>query len=199
MRKMSIAIVLMMLLLCCVGVAIVLYNFGFWSFPLPERSFAARDLLLGAEGLGDGWSLIEDHGATGDLKYNIVIEKWHREFVHSTEGQVTLRIEHFVYRCDNKAHARSYVSEYRRYLGEHAPPQELVMLFQPHYADEWLLFGEGGYAARYDEYFVFFAPRDSSISVSSALEEGIISYKQIAAWLRLLDEHTGRLLGKTSR
>lgn len=199
--KMSVVILLVMLLLCCIFGAITLYSLGLWSFPLPERDFVARDLLLGTDELGERWVLLEESGSTGDPKRNIIIESWGREFVYRTDSEnlENLQVGQFVYRCDNKVHARSYLREDRLYFSNNPPPDDIVALFQPRYADKWSLYELGGfvrYSAVYDEYFISFGV--GPVSAIKSIGESTISYEQIAEWLRVLDERAGQLLGKAS-
>lgn len=196
MRKMGILIVLVVLVLCCIAGAIVLYNLGLWSFPLPKRDFATPDLLLTIQDLGEGWSLEQDEG--WPMYNSTIVEQWNRQFVYSIGGQEILRIGHFVYRCDNKQHARSYLRESRLYFGKYTAPPELSALFQPRYTDEWMLFEQGGYAAVYDEFYIFFrlhSHREHG-GLQDDIRDGILSYEQIAHWLYVLDERAGRLLGQ---
>jgi hypothetical protein len=198
MKTMGGLISLVLLLLCCIGAAVLLYNLGFWSFPLPERPFTAGALLLSAEDLGDGWILSESEDMSNDKKSGaIIIEKASRSFVYRTKEGDLMHIEELVYRCDNKIHARSYLREDRLYFGDDPLPDALANLFQPHYADDSLLFVIATfwhYSAVYDEYYVHFGI--GPISVISNSEEGTLIYERLGQWLHTLDERAGQLLGK---
>ncbi|MFO3797075.1 MAG: hypothetical protein ACK8QZ_07290 [Anaerolineales bacterium] len=202
MKKMGTIIILVVFLLCCVEATIVLYNLGFWSFPLPKRNFAPRDLLLTVEDLGEGWSVLYDHGYPMG-NYSTILEQWNRHFVYKLDSQDRLKLENFVYRCDNKQHAKAHFREEKLYSGKYPAPEELQALFQPQYADEWLLFGDAGYAAVYDEYFILFNLRSVLYYLQEGLggdiRDGVISYEQIANWLKLLDERAGQLIGKAGK
>ena len=189
---------LVLLLLCCVGAAALLYNLGLWSFRLPDRPFTADALLLSTEDLGSGWVLsAEEHNPNGYPDKNIIVEIASRNFVYRTKEGDLIEVGGFVYRCDNKIHARSYLREDRLYFGDNLPPDNLVDLFQPHYADDRLLYMLGDflhYSAVYDEYYVNFGI--GPISAINGSEESTVIYGRLGQGLYTLDERIGRLLGK---
>jgi hypothetical protein len=206
MKTMGALISLVLFLLCCIGAAVLLYNLGFWSFPLPERPFTAGALLLSTEDLGNGWILSESEDKSNDKKSGaIIIEEASRSFIYRTKEGDLINIVERVDRCDNKIHARSYLREDRLYFGDDPLPDALANLFQPHYADDWLLFVTRTlwhdststfwrYSAVYDEYYVHFGI--GPISVISNSEEGTLIYERLGQWLHTLDERAGQLLGK---
>lgn len=198
-------LVMLVLVLCCLPVLIFSFWSGALSFPLPKRNFTPRDMMLTAEELGEGWQMRREYeGMAPHWEGSLVTEAWNRDFVYKLNGEEIMKISHFVHRFDNRPHARNtFRNEHRSYLHFCAVSPELNALFQPQYAEEWMLCcWKGGpsdefyiciYQGVYEEFLVSFEIGESVQGVFFPYT----SYFRIASWLRILDERAGKLLGKT--
>ncbi len=199
MRKMILSV--LFILLCCVlAVVVGSYLLLLWELPLPKRDFAPYDLLLTEQDLGEGWIMVEDNGFLIDRRQGIRLENWNRVFHYEVDGETVLSIGNVVYRIDGKRRARAYLnSEFRIYLGKDAPSEELASRFQPLYAEDWFLAETPNfvdYYGTYEEYVVSFIVSQPSGKPMPIMETGLVTYDQIAAWFRMLDEKVGKMLGK---
>ncbi len=195
MRKMILS-VLFILLCCFLAVVVGSYLLLLWELPLPKRDFAPYDLLLMEQDLGEGWTLVEDSPMA---HRQIILEKWGRVFHYKIDGETVLSILNVAYRTDGKRRARAYLnSQFRLDLGgKDAPSEDLASRFQSLYANDWFLSelpASIRYFGAYEEYVVTFTV--ACPSGKPVMETGLVTYDQIAAWFRMLDEKVGKMLGK---
>ena len=192
---MSALLVMIALSLCVVACCVLTYQQGLWPTHPPQRNFSSDELLLSEQDLGPHYKLTNETKNEGT---GIRIETAHRDFeMFDDQRKIVLKIEHFVYRFDNKQHARNYFNSDGIYF---KPIPIDITFFQPRYADKWMITDGGtGYRAVYHEFLISFFV--SGYDVQGVIQPDskvveYITYEQIGAWFREIDERAGRLLGR---
>jgi len=194
-KKMSALLVMIALSLCVVTCCVLTYQQGLWPTHPPQRNFSSDELLLSEQDLGPHYKLTNE---TKNERTGIIIDIASRDFeMVDDQRKTVLEIEHFVYRFDNKQHARNYFNSESIYI---KPIPIDTAFFHPRYADKWIIADGGtGYWGVYDEFLISFFV--SGYDVQGVIQPDskvveYITYEQIGAWFREIDERAGRLLGR---
>jgi hypothetical protein len=166
----------------------------------PARLFSGRDLLLSAEDLGPGWCTTGEDYSQVPVRWHA--ETWSRDFAMYNNQQEKILVGGMsVFRHEDLRDALLTFDDNPDMAAIWPAPDTLLAFCQPRYAKRWRIWWTDesmGYDAVYEEFVVIFVmgKGESAFSLDAAVEEGIISYEQIARWICTLDERAGQLLGK---
>jgi hypothetical protein len=171
-KKMSALLVMIALSLCVVACCVLTYQLGLWPTHPPQRNFSSDELLLSEQDLGPHYKLTNETKNEGT---GIRIETAHRDFeMVDDQRKIVLKIEHFVYRFDNKQHARNYFNSDGIYF---KPIPIDTAFFHPRYADKWIIADGGtGYWGVYDEFLISFHVKSFDAQGARQPDSKVVEY-----------------------